>query len=520
MNSFNVVDVNNNNNNNSNNNNKKTKQQNIQIIKYSEVQFYYKTNLNGLFNRIPYCYIKVNSYEDIRECIEYAKSMNKQISIRNSGHSCCQYSTLEDSVNIDMSNLNKILSINKEKMVAKVQTSLKFKDFYKITTTKEEGYLITSPGGSCGDVAIGGLIIGGGSNYLSPRWGTSIDSVTSMTVMLSNGSIIECNETNQYSDLFWAMRGSGHGQSILLDVTLQLKPIEPLLYHFSLKLNYNSIHFFENLLIIDKFTKTMDTRIYLSINCRKSFKLSSKSTTTTTTSTPQLLSRLTYFFNGPSNEGETHFKELLSLLIKSEENEYGFNEETMGFKKVEKSFYDIINSFQIEQNEKVRSFSKARFCKEFNETNLNSIKNILDAIPSTLESMKVPDPNSTFSIMMYYHGGHSKSISKDKCAFIHRDNNWSVVIMATYNQFENDDHFGKWKLIIDDNLPHIGNFIYQNYPDHELTLKLRDTQSLYKNDSKLQHPYFGHHFQKLYSIKLKYDPIDFFSNHPQSIKLN
>ncbi|KAK5575963.1 hypothetical protein RB653_007098 [Dictyostelium firmibasis] len=490
------------------------KEQNIQIIKHSEVPYYYKSNLNGLFRKEPYCYIKVNSYEEIRECIKYAKSINKRISIRNSGHSCCQYSTLEDTINIDMSNLNKILYINKDTMRAKVQSSLKFKDFYRITSTQQEGYLITSAGGSCGDVAIGGLVIGGGSNYLSPKWGTCIDSVIGMTLMLSDGSIIECNETNQYSDLFWAMRGSGHGISILLDVTLQLNPIEPLLYHNSIKLNYSSIHYFENLLIIDNFTKTMDTRIYLSIDCRKSFKLSLS---------PKLLSKLTYFFNGPSSEGEIHFKKLLSLLIKSDDDDnesFKFNEETMGFKKVEKSFYDIINSFQIEQNEKVRSFSKARFCKELNENSIKSIKNILESIPSTLESMNVPDKNSTFSMMMYYHGGHSKTISKDKCAYIHRDNNWSTVFMATYNEADNDDYFNRWKLIIDDNLQNIGYFIYQNYPDHELTLKLRNTQSLYKNDSSLQHPYFGHHFQKLFSIKLKYDPLDFFSNHPQSIILN
>ncbi|KAM9960745.1 hypothetical protein ACTFIW_009894 [Dictyostelium discoideum] len=515
------------------NDKKKNNNSSIQIIKHSELPFYYKTNLNGLFKKLPYCYIKVNNYEEIRECIEYAKSINKQISIRNSGHSCCQYSIIEDSINIDMSNLNQILSIDKEKMTAKVQSSLKFKDYYRITTTKEEGYLMTTPGGGCGDVAIGGLVIGGGSNYLSPKWGALIDSVLSMTVMLSDGSIVECNDSNQYSDLFWAMRGSGHGLSILLDVTLQLKPIEPSLYHYSLKLNFNSIHFFENLLIIDKFTKSMDTRIYISIDFRKSFKLQQQQQQQQ--QPPQLLSKLTYFFNGPPEEGEMHFKELLSLLKSGGGagdgggvgdgggggDEYKFKKEIMDFKKVGKSFYDIVNSFKIEQNEKIRSFSKARFCKELNESNIGFIKNILDSMPSRLESMNVPDPNSSFSIMMYYHGGHSKTISKDKCAYVHRDSNWSMVVMANYSQYENDDYFNKWKLIIDDNLSNIGNFIYQNYPDHELTLKLRNTQSLFKNDStNLQHPYFGHHFQKLYSIKLKYDPTDFFSNHPQSIKLN
>ncbi len=54
-----------------------------------------------------------------------------------------------------------------------------------------------------------GLLLGGGSSYLAPENGWSTDAITEMDIVLVNGQQVTATATNQYSDLFRALKGGG-----------------------------------------------------------------------------------------------------------------------------------------------------------------------------------------------------------------------------------------------------------------------------------------------------------------------
>lgn len=54
-----------------------------------------------------------------------------------------------------------------------------------------------------------GLLLGGGVSYLAPENGWSTDGVTEMDVVLVDGRQVTVNASNQYSDLFRALKGGG-----------------------------------------------------------------------------------------------------------------------------------------------------------------------------------------------------------------------------------------------------------------------------------------------------------------------
>ncbi|KAF8649064.1 hypothetical protein AX16_006037 [Volvariella volvacea WC 439] len=72
-----------------------------------------------------------------------------------------------------------------------------------------EPYGVTVMGGRLGDVGTG-LLLGGGYSHLSPAHGFSCDAYVEVDVVLVNGRLVTATATNEYSDLFRALKGGAN----------------------------------------------------------------------------------------------------------------------------------------------------------------------------------------------------------------------------------------------------------------------------------------------------------------------
>jgi len=72
------------------------------------------------------------------------------------------------------------------------------------------GQGLTIPAGCGPGVGIAGLTLGGGLGILGRTHGLTCDSLLAARVVRADGSAIAC-DGGQASDLFWALRGAGHG---------------------------------------------------------------------------------------------------------------------------------------------------------------------------------------------------------------------------------------------------------------------------------------------------------------------
>ncbi|EGC30796.1 hypothetical protein DICPUDRAFT_6436, partial [Dictyostelium purpureum] len=453
----------------------------LNIVLNNEKNNNYYIFINPLFKKTPVCYVKIESVDNLKEALKYAKSLNKRVSIRSGGHSCCVFSILNGTVNLDMSGLSKI-QVNVEEKTVTAQSGATMLEYYKETTK----YGLASPGGSCPSVCLGGLALGGGSNMLSITHGYMLDNIIEITILLENGEVVRANKDNQYCDLFWALRGSGHtNYGIVIDYKVKLHAIEPFFYHNTIDLPFDLI--IENNTIINDYSKSMDKRVYLGIENRITAK------------TKKLTSIVIFFFNGPVVDGEKEFRKLVSLLKQPKVIE-------IDGEKVKKTFVQIIERVPY-ANKPRRSYTKSRFMSEINKESSVAIKNIMEKVPQLLNEMVINDNIVNFSANVYYHGGVQNSISKDECAFIHRGYGslWSINFICYYLKEENDKLFSTWKNFLFQYLDKsFGTQIYQNYPDDEV--------------SNWQERYYGQHYSKLQQIKLKYDPNNYFK-YQQSIEL-
>ncbi|KYQ94176.1 hypothetical protein DLAC_04467 [Tieghemostelium lacteum] len=452
----------------------------------SEYREYFQ-NYNSRIQRNPYCYVIPRSEIQCKEALKYAQSLGKKVSVRSGGHSCIGMSVLDDRVSIDLREMNDI-QLNVSDKTITVQSGVLLKDFYE-TTTK---YNLATAGGGCPTVCIGGLTLGGGSNYLSSSYGYVIDNVLEARVLLANGTIVNCSRNGEYSDLFWAIRGAGHaGFGIVLQFKLQLYEISPLVFYQFLVIPFSDFEVsLERLLLYSRTDRNAD--VHLTFECRKTYKNIS--------SDPTL--KIIFFYNGPAERGEVLFQDFHQNVLK------GVGRTMKDFQS-HKSFMDII---RLGPNPELirRSFTKNRlvFGSDLNRDRIKQLKSHMtsDIVMGDVNNRwPIFDNQTNFSIVLYYHGGKQNQVPPTDCAFIHRECDWSLVGICSYVQPENDQLFSQWTDRVQNQFSEISSSIYQNYPDDDPNIDWRQA-------------YYGSNYPRLQQIKLKYDPNNYFS-HFQSIEL-
>ncbi|WP_285514928.1 FAD-binding oxidoreductase [Streptomyces sp. NBRC 14336] len=141
--------------------------------------------------------------DDIRTALAYARTNNIRVAIRNGGHSYAGWSSGNDRLVIDVSELNRIRTGNG---TAVIGAGAKLIDVYRALAAKG----VTIPAGSCPTVGVSGLTLGGGHGVVSRAYGLTCDSLTSATLITADGKQLTA-DAGHHKDLFWALRGAGNG---------------------------------------------------------------------------------------------------------------------------------------------------------------------------------------------------------------------------------------------------------------------------------------------------------------------
>lgn len=86
--------------------------------------------------------------------------------------------------------------------------------------TNLNGTGVAFPGGRYGLVGVGGLALGGGLSFVSPKVGWVADNIINFEVVLSSGTIVNANSTNN-DDLFHALKGGSGNFGIVTKVEME-----------------------------------------------------------------------------------------------------------------------------------------------------------------------------------------------------------------------------------------------------------------------------------------------------------
>jgi len=167
---------------------------------------------DGLWNqlhptdRLPQIIARVEDEQDVCEAVRFARHNGLKVVVRGGGHNWCNPSLRQGGMLIDLSHLNKIISIDAASRIATLQPIISNRDVQRHLNAHGLSY----PSGHCPQVKLSGYLLSGGMSWNQGVWGPGAGSVEAIDVVTAKGDLIRASK-NENVDYFWAARGAGYG---------------------------------------------------------------------------------------------------------------------------------------------------------------------------------------------------------------------------------------------------------------------------------------------------------------------
>jgi len=176
---------------------------------------------NAMIDRKPGIIARCKSSDDVLKAVNFARENELLVSVRGGGHNIAGNAICDDGLMIDLS-LMKHVELDLDRQRAFVGPGCTLGDVDAATLK----YGLATPVGINSTTGIAGLTLGGGFGWISRKYGMTVDSLISATVITADGRKL-CASESENTDLFWGLRGGGGNFGIVTQFEFQLHPVGP-----------------------------------------------------------------------------------------------------------------------------------------------------------------------------------------------------------------------------------------------------------------------------------------------------
>jgi hypothetical protein len=177
---------------------------------------------NAMAQRTPALIARCVDVADVQLAVRSAAKAGVLTAVRCGGHSLAGFSSCDGGLVIDLSRLRQV-------EVDEGSRRAKFAGGCLLGTvdsaTQKAGLVF--PAGVVSHTGAGGLVLGGGTGWLTRMFGLSCDNVEAFTLVTADGSIVHANG-RENADLFWALRGGGGNFGVVTEFEVRLHPLTSL----------------------------------------------------------------------------------------------------------------------------------------------------------------------------------------------------------------------------------------------------------------------------------------------------
>jgi hypothetical protein len=177
---------------------------------------------NGMAARRPGLIARCADVSDVQRAVRAASEAGILTAIRCGGHSLAGFGTCDGGLVIDLSRMRQV-TVDAGARRARIAGGCLLGSIDH--ATQKAGLVF--PSGVVSHTGASGLILGGGTGWLTRRFGLSCDNVEGFTLVTADSSLVRAN-SKENPDLFWALRGGGGNFGVVTEFEVSLHPLTSL----------------------------------------------------------------------------------------------------------------------------------------------------------------------------------------------------------------------------------------------------------------------------------------------------
>ena len=176
---------------------------------------------NGLIDKRPALIARCRGTADVVDTVKFATARGLEIAVRGGGHNVAGKAVCDGGVMLDLA-LMKGIHVDPERRTVRAQGGVTWREFNRATQL----HGLASTGGVISTTGIAGLTLGGGLGWLMGKHGLALDNLVSAEVVTASGEVVRASEKDN-ADLFWALRGAGANFGVATWLEYRLHPVGP-----------------------------------------------------------------------------------------------------------------------------------------------------------------------------------------------------------------------------------------------------------------------------------------------------
>jgi len=174
---------------------------------------------NGMIDKRPLMIARCADVADVIAAVNFGRDHDLPIAIRGGGHNGPGLGSVDDGLVIDLSAM-KGVRVDPTARTVRVGAGCTTGDVDHAT----HAFGLAVPFGIVSTTGVAGLTLGGGSGYLSRKFGLTIDNLIEADVVLADGSFVTASQTKN-PHLLWALKGGGGNFGIVTSFLFQAHPV-------------------------------------------------------------------------------------------------------------------------------------------------------------------------------------------------------------------------------------------------------------------------------------------------------
>jgi hypothetical protein len=174
---------------------------------------------NGMAAGAPGLIARCADVSDVQNAVRAATEVGIITAIRCGGHSLAGFSTCDGGLVIDLSRMRQVI-VDPDARRARITGGCLLGSVD--VATQKAGLVF--PSGVVSHTGASGLILGGGTGWLTRRFGLSCDNVEGFTLVTADCSVLRA-DSKENPELFWALRGGGGNFGVVTEFEVKLHPL-------------------------------------------------------------------------------------------------------------------------------------------------------------------------------------------------------------------------------------------------------------------------------------------------------